>query len=106
MIYGNHTIQVLTQREGHEDEDGNWIRGEEEWGDPVQCDAQPATGNANTYTSPDGETHRYSYQIVGDKDFPKLETGDEILLTCDGKSPQRLAVKGQHEYAFQVKTWV
>ncbi|MDE6339633.1 MAG: hypothetical protein K2K97_07600, partial [Muribaculaceae bacterium] len=62
--------------DGYEDERGDWHPGEEEWSDPIECNAVHS-GSANDISFKKGTTSTYSY-VIGrlDPDCREFKIGE------------------------------
>lgn len=106
-------FSYLRVTEGHNDENGDWVNGEEEWVDDVECDVTTAaqSGRAGTMTTrqyPDGEAEWNTYSISLDKDYPHtFERGEKIRITHpNNEKVEYLTVQGSKRLELQLKVWV
>ena len=100
-----HSLKRLVVHTGYEDENGDWHKGYEMWGDPVSCHAV-AAGKANEIAFPDGTTAIYSYTVGRlSPDCPEFSIGERVLLDIFGIEKE-YQVKGFHRYQLQSKIWV
>lgn len=102
-------LQVLTQTNGYEDDNGDWHKGTEEWTDYMKCDVVPA-GEARQITLPDGTQTAYSYTIYLPKNAREFLTGERVRISFNGKGAlqekEEFSVKGFHAYQHQCKMWI
>lgn len=130
MIYGHDILFRKAVQDAEVDENGDLVLHDAEWGEPEQCDAEPAQGKASTLTLPDGTRRQYSYVVVMDVDAEPFDVGDHIMLLTHTHAPDMLRVKdktqvldreqakvyiqaareyevlGFHRYQFQCKLWI
>ncbi len=106
MIYGNDTIEIVNRIAGHEADNGDWVEGGEVIADTLQCDAEPAQGNANVIIAPDGKTIVYAYIVCLDVSCNEIAYGTDIILHRRGMQPQRLQAKGFQRYSTLCKLWL
>lgn len=107
MIYGNDKLYRKVVADATQDENGDLVLHDDaEWGEPEQCDAEPAQGKASMLTMPDGTRRRYSYIIFMGVETEPFKAGDWIKIEKDGQQPQEFEVLGFHKYAYQSKLWV
>jgi hypothetical protein len=99
-----HSLSYLTQKDGYEDENGDYHKGESVWSDEFRCDAVPS-GEAGERTFEDGVSRKYSYTLYLDKDCPELNVGQKVMLSRNGKIAE-YDVKGFHRYQHQAMAWI
>lgn len=104
-----HILQVLSQADGYEDENGDWHGGTENWSDYMKCDVVPA-GQANQILLPDGTQTYYSYVVYLPKNAREFMTGEKVRISFNGKGTlaekKVFTVKGFHAYQHQCKMWL
>ena len=104
-----HRLSVLQVTEGHEDENGDYHKGTEEWVELCKCDAVP-NGQANEITLPDGTKTAYTYTIYLPKGTREFTTGEKVRISFFEKGTlqqkKEFTVKGFHAYQHQCKMWV
>ncbi len=101
-----HTLSYKEVSEGHNDQNGDWVAGDETWVDDYcKCDVVPA-GKANVITIPDGAVQNYSYTIYNlPRTCREFKYGDTIKLSLFGDK-REFKVLGFHRYQLQCKIWV
>lgn len=106
-------FSYLRVTEGYNDENGDWVKGEEQWVDDVYCEVTPAaqSGRSGTMTTrqfPDGESEWYTYTISLDRDYPHtFKRGEKVRITHpNDEKVEYLKVEGSKRYALQLKVWV
>ena len=109
LDFAAHTLDYFVRGQGYENEDGDYIKGEDSWvEDYAKCDIVPA-GKANTITTTDGQIEPYSYTIYN---LPvtcrKFNYGDKVRIKLYGSPDdvREFIVKGFHRYQMQCKMWV
>lgn len=105
MIYGKSTLKRKCTTDGYVDEMGDFVPGNDSWGAPVLCDAEP-NGRAIEITLPDGTRTRYSYTITLESWEDSFSFGDEIMLSVNGQPEREYKVLGYHRYSLTAKIWV
>lgn len=86
-----HTLEVLKTTAGHENEDGDWVPGTQEWVMVGDCRVEVAKQNAFK-TGADGERVYYYATVYGPLPKWTLKFGDTIRVTM-GSITEQLTVK-------------
>ena len=102
-----HTLDYLHIIDGHEDKNGDYVQGPEEWvEDYCKCEIAPP-GKATVITIPDGSVKNYSYTIYNlPRTCRDFEYGDKIRVKFFRNNSKEFIVLGFQRYQLQCKICV
>ncbi len=102
-----HTMSILTITAGYQDtKTGDWIKGNEEWSDPIKCRYEP-NGTGQQIRLPDGVLYTYSYVVYLDPDNREYPQGAMVRL-YDKDNIQRVeqSIRSSHKGQLNTKLWL
>lgn len=100
-----HFLSYLITYNGHEDENGEWHEGYEEWSDPIPCHAVE-NGSASKTGYYDGSVSKCSFTIGRlPSDCRDFQIGERVKLNILGQEKE-FTVKDFQRYQHQSKLWV
>jgi len=105
MIFGYDTLVPYLGGYGHEDENGEWVVDEAQWGDEIPCDAEQS-GQANIINYEGGGSAYYTYSVTIEADARTFVVGDVVKLSVGGMPSQKYTVKGYRRFRTLAKVWL
>ncbi|MBQ9253231.1 MAG: hypothetical protein IJ180_00485 [Bacteroidales bacterium] len=101
-----HKLQYLITSGGYEDEDGNYIQGDEEWSKEIPCRYE-LNQRASTITLQDGVAYTYTYVVYLNLSAPDFHYGQTIrLIRNDGIVVDTKEVKGFTREQLHCRLWL
>lgn len=98
-------LSYLVASDGREDDNGDYLPGEESWEGDIECGMVPA-GKANEIKFDDGTVKVYSYAVTLPSDCREFDVGERVRILMLGGQYREFEVKGFHRYQLQCKMWV
>lgn len=100
-----YRLELLVQKGGYEDDNGDYHEGVEEWIATDRCDAVPSS-SVNEKNFEDGVVRQFSYVVYLSKFCHEYVIGDVVRLIASDGSFKRYDVKGFHRYQKQSKMYL
>lgn len=100
-----YRIELLVQKDGYEDDNGDYHDGEEMWIPTDRCDAVPSS-SVNEKAFEDGVVRRFSYVVYLGRFCHEYVIGDVVRLIASDGTSKDYDVKGFHRYQHQAKMYL